>query len=109
MIRFKPEVFIKTWTPFLECALLNISMWSNKAQIGVHISSIDDGTHGTTTLHGWSLAIDFNVDTMKQEDREAMYQYLRRHMPQYVDVICESDHVHMEWDIHRPEMRMQNQ
>ena len=84
-------------------------MWSSRAGIGLHISSIDDGPHCATTDHGLSLAVDMNVDTMKLEDREALYQYLRKVMPRDFDVICESDHVHVQWDIHRPEMRLKNQ
>lgn len=109
MISFKPEVRIEYWRWELMPILLNASMWSTKMKVGVHISSIDDSQHGATTLHGLSLAVDMNVDSYKPDDRESLYQYLRKTIPVGYDVICETDHVHIEYDPKRPEMRLQGQ
>jgi hypothetical protein len=112
MIHFKPEVQIGFFRTQLLCMLLNASMFSNRTGINLHVSSIDDGTHPgsatNTTDHGLSLAMDLNVDSGKAEDREALYQYLRKVMPRDYDVIAETDHVHVQWDIHRPEQRIKN-
>lgn len=106
MVRFKPEVRIFTWCLELHCIFLNASMWSTRTGVGVHISSIDDGKHGATTLHGLGLAVDMNVDTFEAVQLESLYQYMRKTMPKEYDVIFEVDHVHVEWDAKRPEMRM---
>lgn len=108
MISFKPEVRIVNFNPDLCCILLNASMWSNRNNVGVHISAIDDGTHGPTTFHGLSKAVDMNVDTFNPKDRESLYQYMRMCMPEGFDVIAEDDHVHVERDPKRPEMRIAN-
>lgn len=113
MIHFKPEVEIHWFSWQLFEVLLNASMWTNRTGINAHVSSVDDGSHpgsaGNTTDHGLSLAVDINVDSLKPADLENLYQYLRKLMPRDFDVIAETDHVHIQWDIHRPEQRIKNE
>lgn len=112
MIHFKQEVEIRSFSYALMPIFINASMWSDRTGISVHISSIDDGAHPgsttNTTDHGLSLAVDMNVDTLKPADLENLYQYLRKTMPRDYDVIAETDHVHIQWDVHRPEQRIKN-
>jgi len=106
MIRFETNVRIAQWTGAFEAIFLNSSMWSNRSGQGVVINSIDDGKHGTDTLHGLSLAVDLDTEGDDPKDLESLFQYLRRTMPAQYDVIFEGDHVHVEWDVKRNESRI---
>ena len=105
-LRFKPEVRIRRFnyhlSELLECA----AHWSLLNGITVEINSIDDGEHGVGSLHGLSLAVDFDTDGDNKSDLESLYQFMRRNMAAGYDIIHERDHVHGEWDVKRIESRI---
>lgn len=106
MIKFKPEVRIRSFNMKLAEILLHAGIWSTWNRIDVEVNSVDDSDHGAATLHGWSLAADLDTEADRPSDLESLYQYLRRFMPEGFDVIHEKDHVHVEWDVKRKESRL---
>jgi hypothetical protein len=57
-------------------------------------TSGNDGKHGVRSLHYADRALDLRFwDVL-----EVVAQRLRAHLPEYYDVIVESDHVHVEAD-----------
>jgi hypothetical protein len=104
MIRFKVEVRVVHFDPRLALVLEHASVWSLISGIDVDVNSVDDGAgvHKVGSLHGSSLAIDLDTAGDKSTQTRALAEHLRRRLhPQY-DVILERDHVHVEWDAHRP-------
>lgn len=104
MLRFKPEVRIREFTGALAVVLTMASQWSLITGIDVEFNSIDDsiGVHVATTLHGWSLAADVDTAGDKFADTKALGEYYRRMLPPGFTVLLEKDHVHVEWNMHRP-------
>lgn len=100
-IRFKPEVRAVAWTPQLALILARASDWSLRSGVDVEVNSIDDGTHGVTTLHGLSIAIDLDTVGDLRKDLVLLHQFLAAVMPQEYDVVWEDDHVHVEMDVRR--------
>lgn len=107
MLRFKPEVRIHELTDQLVAVMRACAVWSTRANIAVEFNSIDDGVdvHGVGTLHGFSLAVDVDTVGEKPADLEALDGFLRRRLPVEFDIVFEGDHVHVEWDTHRPARR----
>ena len=106
MIRFKPEVRIVHFTPELAGLLAAASLWSLRARIDVEVNSIDDGAgvHKPTTRHGFSIAVDLDTVGDRVAELRALAEYLWRCLPPWYDVVFEGDHVHVEYDPHRPAM-----
>lgn len=107
MIRFKPEVRIRRFRRELADVLEEASYWSLVERVDVEINSVDDSApdRSATTLHGSSLAVDLDTAGDKATDTRALADHLRRTLPPGYDVILESDHVHVEWDMKRPVLR----
>lgn len=103
MLRFKPEVRIRYLDPRLVEPLAAACLWSARSAIDVEINSIEDGpdVHVATSLHPFGLAIDFDTVGDRAADLTALGEWFRRHLPAQYDVLLESDHVHVEWDVHR--------
>lgn len=106
MLRFLPTVRIVRFYAPLGVMLDIASDWSALARVDVDVNSIDDGAHHAGTLHGRSLAVDFDTALDRAADLEDLYQHLRVQLPAGYDVIHEGDHVHVEWDAHRPVSRL---
>ncbi|MCA1834332.1 MAG: hypothetical protein LC750_16680 [Actinobacteria bacterium] len=103
-IQFKPEVRIVELTAAIADVLVLAGRWSLRANVGVEVNSIDDGAgvHQAGSLHGSSLAIDLDTVGDRPADLEALAEWLRRTLPAGYDLVYEGDHVHVEWDPHRP-------
>lgn len=106
MLRFEANVRIYWFSADLLPILLNASMWSNKTAIGVVVNSIDDGKHGKNTRHGLSNTVDLDTEGDKPADLENLFKYMVATMPDGYDVIHETDHLHVERDVHRQEFRL---
>lgn len=102
MIRFAPGVQIAYYNSRLSPILEYASVWSLRARIDVDVNSIDDKGHGPRTLHGDSLAVDLDTAGDVFADLVKMHKFLARYLPIEYDVVLEKDHVHVEWDVHRP-------
>lgn len=100
MLRFKPEVRIRTMPPELAAILAAAALWSEQERIDVEINSINDGDtlHRVDSLHGYDLAADLDTAGDKPADLERLYRFMRRVLRPEYDVINEKDHVHVECD-----------
>jgi len=103
-VRFKLEVRITYLTEQLADVLQLASLWSLRTRIDVEVNSIDDGAAGrlADTLHGCSLAIDLDTVGDKQPETQQLAEFLRRALDPQYDLVWEGNHVHVEWDAHRP-------
>ena len=102
MVRFEPNVRVVYWSEQISRIVHLASVWSLVTQIGVVINSADDGRHSKTTLHGLSLALDLDTEGDRPNHLPELHRYIARHLPAGYDVLLESDHVHVEFDTHRP-------
>lgn len=101
MIAFGPNVTIVAWNDRLGDYFHTLQDWSSHSGIDPWITSVDNGRHGERSFHGYSLAVDSSVEGNVRAEIALLYEFLRRHLSPEWEVICESDHVHSEWDIHR--------
>lgn len=107
MLRFKPEVRIGVVNPHLVEMLTLASLWSAQHGTDVQVNSICDPAPGrvANSLHPFDLAIDIEPIGNATTDRQALAEYFRRHAGPDFDVVFESSHVHVEWDMHRGPLR----
>src|SRR5438067_231404 len=107
MLQFKPEVRIVVLTAQLADVLRIASIWSLRSRVHVEVNSIDDQAPGRVadTLHGYSLAVDLDTVGDKRTDTEELADFLRRTLDPQFDVLWETNHVHVEWDAHRPHLK----
>lgn len=107
MLRFKPEVRIGMPNPQMHDVLVAAAVWSLTEGVDVHISSMQDPAPGrkADSLHQFGLAVDLNTDTNTAEDRASLGNYLRVALGAGYDLVLEADHVHIEWDMHRPPLK----
>jgi hypothetical protein len=75
------------------------SAWGLRERTWVDVNSIDDKQHGTTTLHSYSLALNLDTDGDRPADLKSLHGWLARYLPLEYDVVLESDHVHIEYDL----------
>ena len=101
MIRFKPEVRIRYFTPQLAEALEAGGLWSLVRGVDLDVNSIDDSAHGPGSLHGDSLALDLDPGTDRPDHTADLARFLARRLSAPWDVVLESDHVHVEYDTKR--------
>lgn len=104
MLRFKPEVRIEFLGHQLTQILATACIWSMRRRIDVEVNSVDDAAPGraSTTLHGDSVAVDLDTFGDRRDDLNGLAEYLRRQLAAGFDVVLEADHVHVEYDPHRP-------
>lgn len=104
MLRFKPEVRISDCDERLVVVLREACLWSMKTRVDVEINSIEDGAgvHLPNSLHGVGLAVDVDTVGDRAADIEEIAEWFRRRLPAAYDVVFEGDHVHVEYDAHRP-------
>lgn len=101
MLRFESNVRIVYFTEQLARVFHLASVWSLVERIDVVVNSVDDGTHGARTLHGFSLAPDLDTEGDRPEHLPKLHGYLARHLPDPFDVVLEPTHVHVEYDTRR--------
>jgi hypothetical protein len=75
--------------------------WSVIYEKVVDINAVDNGKHSATTLHGFSLAWDLDVDKDIKADLVSLAEYLKMRLPPPYEIVIEADHVHVEWDTHK--------
>jgi hypothetical protein len=104
MLKFKPEVRISYFDDRLGPPLAGACLWSLRNRIEVEVSAIEDGpgVHLSTSLHSAGLAVDLDTTGDKAANTQALAEFLRRWLPPGYDVLFEINHVHVEYDPHRP-------
>lgn len=107
MLRFKPEVRIGAFNPHLAELLTIASTWSNLHDVDVQINSINDAAPGRVadSLHPFDLAMDIEPLGNTQADRQSLAEFFRRWCGPDFDIVFETSHVHVEWDMHRGPLR----
>jgi len=107
MLRFKPDVRMRFLSGPLVDMLGGAAAWSLWSGVDVEINSVDDGAgvHQPDSLHGFSLAVDFDTVGDRAADLEQLAVYFRRTLPPAFDIVLEGDHVHVEWDARRGPLR----
>ncbi len=101
MIRFIPQpsgpVMVREFAAETIEVLTHADRWSHLSGIPVDVNAIDNGTHGTPTLHGSSRAWDLDTYGDRPENLSDLHRYLFARLPPGYDVVREKDHVHVEW------------
>lgn len=101
MLRFKPEVRIGYFDERAGLVLHYASVWSLQTRIDVEINSANDSTHGAGSLHPRDLGWDLDTGGDKPDDLVKLARFLADRLPAGYDVVRESDHVHVEFDMKR--------
>jgi hypothetical protein len=104
VLRFKPDVRIVFVGHQLSQILASACIWSLRARVDVEVNSVDDSAPGRSSLslHGDSLAVDLDTAGDRRDDLNRLAEYMRRNLAIGFDVVLEADHVHVEYDPHRP-------
>ena len=107
MLRFKPEVRIGYFSTRIGDVFTTASVWSLLHHIDVDVNSVNDGAsaHVAGSLHGYDLAVDLDTAGDLVADLGRFAEFLRVSLPPGYDVLLEGDHVHVEFDVHRPALR----
>jgi hypothetical protein len=107
VVRFKPEVRIGYFDRRLGDVFTAASVWSLEKRVDVEVNSIADGVgvHMPASLHPYGLAIDLDTVGDKPIDLRSLADYLRVWLPAPYDVVYETDHVHVEYDVKHPLLR----
>lgn len=101
MIQFDAGVRIGFFNDRLGEIFQHASVWSLATNKPVVVFSVQDKTHGATSLHPFGLAVDLDVLGNVDADLRALYAWMRVHMPSGYDVIFEGNHIHVEYDTKR--------
>lgn len=103
MLKFDPGVCVQVFAPAMATAIHHASIWGVKTGRVVIVFSMNDRTHNPGSLHPFDLAIDLDVAGNNSDDLKSLYQWLRRWLDPGYDVIFENNHVHVEYDVKRPD------
>lgn len=103
MLRFQPTVRVSYLDAELATILKHASVFGLRAGKTVVVFSVEDLKHMDGSLHYFSLAVDLDVEGNVRADLEGLYAWLRRWLPSGYDVVFEDNHVHVEYDQHRPD------
>lgn len=106
MLRFEPGIFCRNFRLEVALVLHHAAAWATLARIGVTVNSLGDRRHGPKSQHPYDLAVDLDTDGDKPDHLKLLGEYLSRVLSAEYDVIVEADHVHVEWDNHRPKAEL---
>lgn len=65
------------------------------------ITSCDDSKHGVGTLHGQGFAFDARTSYFLKGESERVANEIRAKIDDCFDIVNESDHIHIEYDVHK--------
>jgi uncharacterized protein YcbK (DUF882 family) len=101
MIKIKSGVSLKLMTPQMAIAALVVAQVYDAHQINeCVITSGSDGKHSKNSLHYKGLALDFRTRDIKTVIyRKLIAQEIRDALGSDFDVVVESDHIHVEFDV----------
>jgi hypothetical protein len=105
MLAFKPEVRIGYCQPCMWRVLDVASRWSLTTRLDVIVTSLNDPAPGRVadTLHPFDLAIDLEPVNRQADTRRDLAERFRRELDPAFVVLLETDHIHVQWDAHRPD------
>lgn len=95
------------FNPHLAELLTLATTWSAMHKVDVQINSIADPAPGRVpdSLHPFDLAIDIEPLGNTQADRQSLAEFFRCWCGDHYDIVFETSHVHVEWDMHRGPLR----
>ena len=62
------------------------------------LTSVTDGTHGSTTLHKHGFAMDWRTRHLNDAEKTLLEAEARERLGPEFDVVLEGSHLHTEWD-----------
>ena len=63
------------------------------------ITSANDSKHGPNSLHYKGQALDLRTRHLNGQGLQSVYHKLKESLGEQFDVVLESDHIHLEWDV----------
>jgi hypothetical protein len=78
-------------------------VYSSKTGQRCIITSGSDGKHGPNSLHYKGKALDLRTSNLKPAEIHPVYITLKESLGEQFDVVCEQDHLHIEYDPKEPE------
>ena len=63
------------------------------------ITSANDSKHGPNSLHYMGQALDLRTRHLNEQGLQAVFHKLKEALGEQFDVVLESDHIHLEWDV----------
>ena len=63
------------------------------------ITSANDSKHGPNSLHYSGRALDLRTRHLNEQGLQAVFHKLKEALGEQFDVVLESDHIHLEWDV----------
>ena len=108
MLSFKTDVRVRVFRAQLVPVFAAACEWSAQHGVDVQVASVNDPAPNRVadSLHPFDLAVDCDPVNDRPDDRQSLADYFRRVLPAGYDVVFESNHVHVEWDTHRPPLMM---
>lgn len=106
MIRLKQGVKLPHLSPQVLLAMHIVDgVYKRFAVDECWITSVDDGKHGDTTLHGTGRAVDFRIHNVPQASRPAVVEAIKvalagdsSYEVYWEGVKTPNEHLHVEWD-----------
>lgn len=74
-------------------------IYSTKAGARCVITSGSDGKHGPNSLHYKGKALDIRTNSLRPDQVHPIYISLKECLGEQFDVVLESDHIHVEFDV----------
>lgn len=108
MIRFqnldKKPLSIGYFHPEVVRLLNLIAVWSARRGKLVRVTSMNDRSHSSKSLHYEDLAVDFVVDgDNRRMNTSALVGFLRKNLGEGYDIVWlkpgHMTHAHVEWDV----------
>ena len=97
MISIKPGVDLSNISPQMAIAHSIVSDFYRDVGQSCRITSGRDGTH-THVLHYVGQALDYGIQGFTQGLLMSLLRDLQAALTSQYDVVCESDHIHVEFD-----------
>lgn len=99
----KPGVDLRGLVPQMAIAYtIALYVYHETAQVPCVITSGSDGTHGPNSLHYCGKALDFRTNNLRGPQVHPIYLALKKALGAQFDVVLESDHIHVEYDVTEP-------
>lgn len=96
MIKVKPDVRFTCLKPEIYSIFPILDELWDEEGLTCWITSANEGTHASNSLHYKSLAIDLRRWGL--DDPKSFVQTLQRELGADYDVVLEDNHIHVEWD-----------
>jgi hypothetical protein len=102
-MRFAPDVRIEFFDVALGAVLRWVTLWSCRTGIDVIVIRVNDGCSepGPDLGHTFDLTVDIQTLGHKRMDLDSLASALRVVLVPQFAVTSDTDHVHVEWDMHR--------